>query len=33
MVITAGMIAKAAATALSNEKFRKGIGWGLVAVP
>ena len=32
MVITAGMIAKAAATALSNEKLRKGIGWGLVAV-
>ena len=26
------MIAKAAATALSNEKLRKGIGWGLVAV-
>lgn len=32
MAITAGMIAKAAATALSNEKLRKGIGWGLVAV-
>ena len=32
MAVTAGMIAKAAATALSNEKFRKGIGWGLVAV-
>ena len=32
MVIIAGMIAKAAATALSNEKLRKGIGWGLVAV-
>ena len=32
MTITAGMIAKAAATALSNEKLRKGIGWGLVAV-
>ena len=32
MAVTAGMIAKAAATALSNEKLRKGIGWGLVAV-
>ena len=32
MAATAGMIAKAAATALSNEKLRKGIGWGLVAV-
>ena len=32
MAVSAGMIAKAAATALSNEKFRKGIGWGLVAV-
>ena len=32
MAITVGMIAKAAATALSNEKLRKGIGWGLVAV-
>lgn len=31
MAITVGMIAKAAATALSNEKLRKGIGWGLVA--
>lgn len=31
MAVTAGMIARAAATALSNEKFRKGIGWGLVA--
>lgn len=31
MAVTAGMIAKAAATALSNEKLRKGIGWGLVA--
>ena len=31
MAATAGMIAKAAATALSNEKLRKGIGWGLVA--
>ncbi len=32
MAVTAGMIAKAAATALSNESSRKGIGWGLVAV-
>ena len=32
MAVTAGMIAKTAAAALSNEKFRKGIGWGLVAV-
>lgn len=32
MAVTAGMIAKTAATALSNEKLRKGIGWGLVAV-
>lgn len=32
MAVTAGMIAKAAATALSNDKLRKGIGWGLVAV-
>ena len=32
MAVTAGIIAKAAATALSNEKLRKGIGWGLVAV-
>ena len=32
MAVTAGMLAKAAATALSNEKLRKGIGWGLVAV-
>ena len=31
MAVTAGMIAKVAATALSNEKLRKGIGWGLVA--
>ena len=31
MAVTAGMIAKAAATALSNENLRKGIGWGLVA--
>lgn len=32
MAVTAGMITKVAATALSNEKLRKGIGWGLVAV-
>lgn len=32
MAVTAGMIAKVAATALSNEKLHKGIGWGLVAV-
>lgn len=32
MAVTAGMIAKVVATALSNEKLRKGIGWGLVAV-
>ena len=32
MAVSAGMIARAAATALSNEKLRKGIGWGLVAV-
>ena len=32
MAVSVGMIAKAAATALSNEKLRKGIGWGLVAV-
>ena len=32
MAVSAGMIAKAAATVLSNEKLRKGIGWGLVAV-
>ena len=32
MAVTAGMIAKAAATSLSNEKLRKGIGCGLVAV-
>ena len=32
MAVTAGMIAKVAATALSNEKLRKGIGWGLAAV-
>lgn len=32
MAISAGVIAKAAATALSNEKLRKGVGWVLVAV-
>ena len=32
MAVTAGMLARAAATALSNEKLRKGIGWVLVAV-
>ena len=32
MAVTAGMIAKVAATALSNEELREGIGWGLVAV-
>ena len=32
MAISAGVIAKAAATVLSNEKLRKGVGWGLVAV-
>ena len=32
MAVTAGMLARAAATALSNEKLRKGIGWGLAAV-
>ena len=32
MAVSAGMIARAAATALSNEKLRKGIGWVLVAV-
>ena len=32
MAVTAGMLARAAATALSNEKLRKGIGWGLIAV-
>ena len=32
MAVTAGMLARAAATALSNEKLRKGIGWGLVTV-
>lgn len=32
MAISAGVIAKAAATVLTNEKLRKGIGWVLVAV-
>ena len=32
MAVSAGVIAKAAATVLSNEKLRKGIGWVLVAV-
>ena len=32
MTITAGMIAKAAATVLTNEKLRKGVGWTLVAI-
>ena len=32
MAVTAGMIAKAAATVLSNEKLRKRAGWGMVAV-
>ena len=32
MAVSAGVIAKAAATVLSNEKLRKGVGWGLVAV-
>ena len=32
MAITAGMIAKAAATVLTNEKLRKGVGWTLVAI-
>ena len=32
MAVSAGVIAKAAATVLSNEKIRKGIGWVLVAV-
>ena len=27
MAVSAGMIAKAAATVLSNEKLRKGVGW------
>ena len=32
MAISAGLIAKATAAALSNERLRKGIGWVLVAV-
>lgn len=32
MAISAGVIAKAAATVLTNEKLRKGVGWVLVAV-
>lgn len=32
MAVSAGVIAKAAATVLSSEKLRKGIGWLLVAV-
>ena len=32
MAVSAGLIAKTAATALSNERLRKGIGWVLVAV-
>ena len=32
MAVTAGMIAKAAVTVLSNEKLRKGVGWTLVAI-
>ena len=32
MAVTAGMIAKAAATVLTNEKLRKGAGWTLVAI-
>lgn len=32
MAVSAGVIAKAAATVLSNEKLHKGIGWVLVAV-
>ena len=32
MAVTAGMIAKAAATVLSNEKLRKGVGWTLAAI-
>ena len=31
MAISAGVIAKAAATALANDKLRKGVGWLLVA--
>lgn len=32
MAVTAGMIAKAAATVLTNEKLRKGVGWTLAAI-
>ena len=32
MAVTAGLIAKVAATVLSNEKLRKGVGWTLVAI-
>ena len=32
MAVSAGMIAKAAVTVLSNEKLRKGVGWTLVAI-
>jgi len=32
MAVTAGMIAKAAVTVLTNEKLRKGVGWTLVAI-
>ncbi len=32
MAVSAGVIAKAVATVLSNEKLRKGVGWVLVAV-
>lgn len=32
MAISAGVIAKAAATVLTNERLRKGVGWVLVAV-
>jgi len=32
MAVSAGLIAKTAATALSDERLRKGIGWVLVAV-
>ena len=32
MAVTAGMVAKAAATVLSNEKLPKGVGWTLVAI-
>ena len=32
MAVTAGMLARAAATVLTNEKLRKGVGWTLVAI-